>query len=247
MDNRTLFSGKSQDYSFARPGYPAESAAFLRAKCRGERVADIGAGTGIFTDVLLPFFQQVCAVEPNADMHEAFKDFLPQVVCLDGCGENTGLADNSVDLLTVAQAFHWLDEDKFKSEAMRILRPGGMVAIIWNTTVENAFSSARNEVCKKYCPRFSRGYAGKRTPQDGDRFLRQVYFSSVEFAEFDNPFYMDETVFAANMRSRSYALRPGEENFEAFASELRQVFAAFAVDGKVCESQKTQIYLGRFS
>ena len=246
MDNRELFSGKSRSYSLARPGYPDEAAVFLRKRCKGERVADIGAGTGIFTACLLKYFSSVCAVEPNADMRREFSAFLPQVKCFDSTGENTLLPESSFDLLTVAQAFHWLDEDKFKLEAGRILRPDGAVAIIWNSSVPTDFTTARNEICKKYCPRFSRGYAGKRTPQEGDIFLREIYFKSVEFAEFDNPFYMDKELFIGNMHSRSYALRESDENYARFIQELEQLFDRFAVDGKVCEEQKTQIYLGRF-
>ena len=244
MDNRELFSGKSRDYSLSRPGYPAAAAAYLRRKCHGEKVVDVGAGTGIFTACLLPLFAEVCAVEPNEDMRKAFAQFLPQVPCLNACGEATTLSNQSVDLITVAQAFHWLDEDKFKLEALRILRPGGLVAIIWNSSVETSFSIARNEVCKKYCPRVKRGYAGIRTPAEGDIFLRNVWFKSVDVVEFDNPFLMDKATFEGNMRSRSYALQPNEDNYEAFTAELQKVFADFAVDNKVCEEQKTQIYLG---
>ena len=70
----------------------------------------------------MKYFSQVAAVEPNGDMREKFTAFLPEVNCFDTTGENTGLPENSVDLITVAQAFHWLDEEKFKKEMMRILK-----------------------------------------------------------------------------------------------------------------------------
>ena len=50
---------------------------------------------------------------------------LPEIPCLESSGEATALPAHSVDLVTVAQAFHWLDEEKFKKEMMRILRPEG--------------------------------------------------------------------------------------------------------------------------
>lgn len=53
--------------------------------------------------------------------------------------------------------------------------------------VKNDFSVARDKVCQKDCPCFSRGYAGKRTVEEGDVFLRSIYFKEVEFVEFDNP------------------------------------------------------------
>ena len=223
MDNRTLFTGKSDDYFRCRPGYPESSVRWLKERCSGEKVVDIGAGTGIFTKVLLNFFSSVSALEPNADMQRCFRDFLPDTVCLPGSGEATGLPDNSVDLITVAQAFHWLDEEKFKAEAMRILRPGGKVAIVWNTALKNDFSAARDRISRQYCPRFRSGHAGKRSPEEGDAFLRYHYFSKVEIASFDNPFVMDLETFEGNVRSRSYALTPDHPDYQEFMAKQRTV------------------------
>jgi SAM-dependent methyltransferase len=149
-------------------------------------------------------------------------------------------------LITAAQAFHWFDEEKFKKEAMRILRPGGKVAIIWNTSLDNDFTSERNCICRKYCPRFQRGYAGKRSPAEGDDFLRHNYFREVEVVAFDNPFVMDLECFEGNMRSRSYALLPGERAYKSFRDELRELFERHAVNGRVVEPQETQVFLGSF-
>ena len=164
----------------------------------------------------------------------------------DASGEATGFPENSVDLITVAQAFHWLDEEKFKREAMRILNPDGKVAIVWNTTKRSDFTDSRNAVCQKYCPRFKHGHAGKRTPAEGDAFLRYSYFKTVEFIAFDNPFVMDKLTFEGNIRSRSYALLPGDSRYEEFIAETRAVFDRFAVNGTVTELQETQIFLGSF-
>lgn len=245
-DNRELFTAKAEDYARFRSSYPEAAIDWLRERSSGGAVADIGAGTGIFTRLLLRRFAPVCAVEPNAAMRAAFRRFLPEVPCLDGSGEATGLPDGSVELVTVAQAFHWLDEELFKAEARRILRKNGQIAIVWNSCMKNEFTLARDEVCKKYCPRFRAGHAGKRSAAEGDAFLREVYFAEVEVASFDNPFVMDLTAFLGNMRSRSYALAPGEANFAEFEAELRKVFGRFGENGVVTEPQKTEIYLGRF-
>ncbi len=246
MENKDFFTKKSEDYSRYRPSYPAAAISWLWEKCIGKCVADIGAGTGIFTKCLKQCFEDIYAVEPNGDMRKQFNLFLPDIPCTRGYAEDTGLPNASIDLITVAQAFHWFDEDKFKLEAMRILRPNGRVAIIWNTSVKNDFSVARDKVCQKYCPRFSRGYAGKRTVEEGDVFLRSIYFKDVEFVEFDNPFAMDYDSFIGNIRSRSYAILPNEKHYDDFIKECGRVFNKYAVDGLVVENQKTTIYLGRF-
>ena len=150
VNNCELFTNKSEAYARCRPSYPSKAIEWLRERVQGESVADIGAGTGIFTACLLPYFKNVCAIEPNADMRKQFSDYLPGIPCFNSCGEATGLSNSSVDLITVAQAFHWLDEDSFKLEAQRILRPNGLTAIIWNSSVETDFTIARDEICKKY-------------------------------------------------------------------------------------------------
>ncbi|MBE6385567.1 MAG: class I SAM-dependent methyltransferase [Lentisphaerae bacterium] len=246
MNNKELFTHKSDDYANFRPSYPLTAIAWLREKISGEQVVDIGAGTGIFTQLLRHKFQQISAVEPNGDMRKKFMQLLPDIPCSAASGEATLYPENSVDLITVAQAFHWLDEEKFKAEAMRILRPGGKVAIVWNTSVPDDFVSARNAVCQKYCPRFRSGHAGKRTPAEGDAFLRNSYFREVEVVSFANPFIMDLETFEGNIRSRSYALTPQDEQYEDFTAELRTVFEQYSQKGFVTEPQETQIYLGSF-
>lgn len=246
MDSKGIFAGKSEDYSRFRPSYPDAAIDWLRERCSGERVVDIGAGTGIFTKTLLRCFEDVSAVEPNSDMRSRLVEFLPNVPCLSGAGEATGLADRSVDLITVAQAFHWIDEDKFKDEAIRILRDGGKVAIVWNTSLESDFTVARDTICRKYCPRFRAGYAGRRSPAEGDEFLRYHYFRKVEVVSFDNPFAMDKETFEGNMRSRSYFLTSNDSDYQKIIDELNLVFEKYAVNGIVIEPQETQIFLGEF-
>ncbi|MBO5821659.1 MAG: methyltransferase domain-containing protein [Lentisphaeria bacterium] len=246
VDNTGLFSGKADDYSKFRPSYPDAAIKFLAERSRAENVLDVGAGTGIFTAKLRGTFKNVTALEPNAGMRKEFLKFLPEIVCLEGTGEDTGLPDNSVELITVAQAFHWLDAEKFKAEAMRILRPAGQVAIVWNNSIENEFTIERNRICRKHCPRFRSGHAGKRSAAEGDAFLRHEYFTQVEVVAFDNPFVMDMEIFEGNMRSRSYALTPNDSGYGDFIAELRTAFDRFAQNGIVIEPQETRIYFGRF-
>src|SRR5690606_2382734 len=98
-------------------------------------VADIAAGTGIFTEQLARWGTQLFVVEPNASMRRFARTRLgafENCVFVDGTAESTGLPDRSVDLVISAQAFHWFDLDKTKMEFQRIGRENLLVAVVWN-------------------------------------------------------------------------------------------------------------------
>lgn len=136
-----IFSSKVADYVASRPDYPAPLFDTLRAAGDlppGAMVADIGAGTGLLTQGLLERGYQVCAIEPNAGMRAAADLRLgqfPGYRSAAGCAESMPLAAASVDLITAAQAFHWFDIDAARAEFLRVLRPHGQVALIWNDRV----------------------------------------------------------------------------------------------------------------
>ena len=107
------FSDRVENYVKYRPTYPAKVIDTLRQHCSLDSdavIADIGAGTGIFTDLLVRRGFQVLAVEPNDEMRNAAEFRFanePRFRSLAGTSERSGLADGSIDLITVAQAFHW--------------------------------------------------------------------------------------------------------------------------------------------
>lgn len=124
MNSEAKFSGKSTLYDHYRPGYPKRFFKELISEYSGSNdhfvIADIGAGTGIFTELAANIGTNIIAIEPNDDMRSILKarmENFKQVTCLDASAENTGIADNSVDLITVAQAFHWFEADAFKKNA----------------------------------------------------------------------------------------------------------------------------------
>src|SRR5690606_34163131 len=124
------FTSRAESYRRHRPGYPDAAIEALLALAP-KRVADIGAGTGISC---LPFLErglEVVAVEPNAAMRAAGIEH-HALRWVDGSAENTGLSDASVDLVTCFQSFHWFEPTAAMPELVRILRPGGALAAVWN-------------------------------------------------------------------------------------------------------------------
>ncbi len=99
----------------------------------GRTVVDLGAGTGKFTRLLALTGAEVVAVEPVTQMRERLAELLPGVAVTAGTAEDTGLAGGCADAVVAAQSWHWFDTDRALAEVERLLRPGGVLALVWNT------------------------------------------------------------------------------------------------------------------
>lgn len=244
--NEEKFTGKADLYERYRPSYPDALVDFLYENARCGCVADIGAGTGKFTRILMKKPWRVIAVEPNADMREKLSE-IDHIRIITASAENTGLDDFSVGLVTVAQAFHWFDEARFKAECKRILAPDGRLAIIFNNRVTEGceISRVRDDICMRYCGAFHSGHVGRRSIEEGDRFLREEYFSETKYFAADYDLEMDEQSFIGDTLSRSYAISGDHPEYKNFVAELREAFIKYNYEGKAAIKIKTVCYLGR--
>ncbi|WP_030255272.1 class I SAM-dependent methyltransferase [Streptomyces violens] len=130
------FNTAAAQYAVSRPSYPPallDAVEELAGRpLAGARVADVGAGTGIATVLLRERGADVLAVEPGAGMADRFRAALPDLPIVRGDGNALPLADASCDLITYAQSWHWTDTGRSVPEALRVLRPGGALAVWWN-------------------------------------------------------------------------------------------------------------------
>jgi SAM-dependent methyltransferase len=151
---RRGFQAGAAAYERGRPGYPAGAIEWLRTELRlrpGRTVADIGAGTGKLTRELVASGATVVAVEPVPGMREVLARTVPGAQVLDGTAEAMPVADESVDAITVAQAFHWFDVPRTLAEFHRVLRPGGRFAVVWNRRLrEQPLHQAIHELTEPY-------------------------------------------------------------------------------------------------
>ena len=133
------FARSAAQYERARPGYAPEAVAFLVERLGlgpGRVVVDLAAGTGKLARQLVPSGARVVAVEPLAEM----RSLIPAgIEVLDGTAEAIPLPDASADAVTVAQAFHWFDAEAALREIERVLRPGGLLALVSNRRDPSAF------------------------------------------------------------------------------------------------------------
>jgi SAM-dependent methyltransferase len=128
----TAFADVAGAYERGRPGYSEDAVHWLAGDDPCD-VVDLGAGTGKLARALVALGHRVTAVEPLDEMRAELEAVLPGVRALAGSAESMPLPDASADVVASAQAFHWFDHAKALPEIARLLRPGGHLALVWNS------------------------------------------------------------------------------------------------------------------
>ncbi|KAF1806379.1 S-adenosyl-L-methionine-dependent methyltransferase [Mucor lusitanicus] len=131
------FQAQADAYAKARPSYPAEAIDFISSlmadRQKPQKVLDLGAGTGIMTKLLVEKCEfEVTAVEPVDNMRLKLESTAPQATSVKGTAWSIPVQDASQDMVMLAQCFHWFDDIKSLQEIHRVLKPGGLIILIWN-------------------------------------------------------------------------------------------------------------------
>ncbi len=247
-NNHNVFDGKASYYAKYRPGYPNKILDLLKEEAGFSRywvVADIGSGTGILSDLFLKNGNSVYCIEPNADMRTALLQHnLQSSNCfiLDGTAEDTGLEENSVDLIVAGQSFHWFDPVMTKKEFARILKPGGYVALIWNNRSETEESLSKNY--DHICEQFSKNYHGTGNTRISYDTFNSFFDRGYGKFQIPNNQELDLEALIGRYLSTSYSLSPKDTGYESALSGLKALFERFEKQGKVTMEYETQIFLG---
>ena len=250
LNTTSRFSDRVEDYVRYRPDYPPALLAWLQDEQGVDRhwhVADVGAGTGISSRMFLDAGYRVTAVEPNGPMRAAAEQWLrdfPAFDAVDGTADATGLADASVDLVTVAQAFHWFDEEATRREFARILRPGGLAAIWWNT--RRLGGTPFLEGYEALLLEYGTDYVSVSGRYADDAQMREWFGSGYRGgASFEHTQRLDFESLRGRLMSSSYAPKPGHPQHEPMLRALRELFDRCARNGSIGFDYDTRVFAGQ--
>lgn len=230
------FNGRVAEYDKYRSRYPKAVVEILTEHCglrREDMVADVGAGTGMLSELFLENGNAVVAIEPNDEMRamcEQLASAWPGLTVENGTAEATGLDRESVDFIAVGRAWHWFDRELAVAEFRRVLKPGGWVALVSNRRYQDG--SDEYAAYEAILTEFGNGRgeteretrrAGEVAPLFGD--------GSVVREELRGEQMLTLEEFLGQTQSFSAAPLPGDAKYEGMQSALRDFFARFEQDG----------------
>jgi len=237
------FSDRAEDYVKYRPSYPSAAIDIILQGLNNNSqiiAADIGAGTGIASRLLAERGVSVIAIEPNAAMREAAEPHL-LIQLRDGTAESTQLSDESVDLVTCFQAFHWFNPEPTLSEFHRILKPSGRLALVWNTRdKEDDFTAEYSRIVREA----SNNHPAESRLQSVEPLLVNQNFINIREYTFVYRQKLDLTGIIGRAKSVSYLPNEGLA-YEQLISNLQDLYQQFRNEqGFVYMVFRTSVHLG---
>jgi SAM-dependent methyltransferase len=235
---------KARLYEKYRLPYAAEMADdVLEQTGRILAAADVGSGTGQLARLFARKGIRVHAVEPDPAMRQVAaeaSDGCPNISMVDACAEQTTLPENSVDLILIGNALH-----RFKPEAvhelLRILRPSGWVAVV-------SYVFDHQSYAELLFPKLGRLESiAARSKLSWHRMPVESLFGGRPYRTLDyaQSLAEDWEAFWGAARAGIEAPGPQDEDFAQFEGIHREVFDAFAVDGRIRIDYKTRVHLGQ--
>lgn len=245
-DATIRFSTRVADYVAHRPGYPTDLYRVLRERMPAGAVADVGSGTGIFCAPMVRAGLTVYAVEPNGPMREAAERELSGFTnfkSVAGTAEATTLPDACVDLVTAAQAFHWFDPPRAAREFRRILRPGGGVALVWNT--RKTSGSPFLEAYERLLNEFGTDYAAVRHDRADAERITAFFSPGFDRTSFPTFQRLDREGLRGRLLSSSYTPGSDDPRRGPMLDALDGLFDRFKKeDGHVSIEYETVLFCG---
>lgn len=250
-NSKQRFTNTVENYVKYRPHYPEAVIELLKQSyglSEHSTIADVGAGTGIFSALLLKHDNPVFAVEPNDAMRLAAEKSLAHYACfhsIAGDAENTKLPDKSVDFITCAQAFHWFDRAKTKIEFKRILKAQGWVVLIWNLRQNTTpFMQAYENLLME----FGTDYQSVKAEGIQDKEIEAFFApNKLHIHTFDNSQKIDWDGLRGRLLSTSYVPKVGEKNYDAMLKKAEEIFHTHQKEKTVDFVYETKMYCSKLA
>jgi SAM-dependent methyltransferase len=242
----TRFDGLAAVYSAYRPTYPPAVVEFVEKELSvlpSARIIDVGSGTGISAELFLKAGYAVTCVEPGADMFAratANLSHYPLARFVQSRAESTGLPDADADLVLAGHSFHWFDVAACRREFARILKPGGWVALLWNSRDE------RDAFTREYYERIE-PFASEHPhldPAANESRARSLFGNDYRVQRFPNPARWSLSELLGFVFSASYLPKRETAEGGVLIAEVEQLFARYATGGKISFAFVSEIYYG---
>jgi SAM-dependent methyltransferase len=245
------FSNRAENYARYRPNYPSGVIDILKSNCGlapTSKIADVGSGTGILSELFLKNGNSVIGIEPNAAMRLAAESLLAgfkNFVSTNATAEATTLEPSSIDFITAGQAFHWFNREKAKKEFARILKPDGWVVLIWNERKLDSTPFLLDY--ENLLLRYGTDYDQVRHENVAGEIAQFFAPNIFKLTTLENAQHFDFQSLKGRTRSASYTPEPGTPNFEPMFAKLEEIFNAHKRDGMVTFEYQTRLYYGHLA
>ena len=227
------FDPVAEDYELGRAGWPPE----VVEGVEGEVALDLAAGTGKLTRLLVEHFPHVIAVEPLDGMRAVLERVVPDAESLAGTAEAIPLADAAVDAAFVAEAFHWFDAAAAARELARVIRPGGMLRLVFNVW-KGPFRPSLGPEARELLARMGPGGGAKVDAGEWKRGFEGLPFTPLVERHVDHENVADRERAVAHLVSTSAAGALPEHERRAIANALREAIP----EGEYTVEIDTRIY-----
>jgi len=206
-------------------------------------VADVGAGTGMLSEVFLANGNRVVAIEPNAEMRAACAQIgSPLLTVVNAAAEDTGLEAGSVDLVSAGRAFHWFDTERALAEFRRIQRPEGWVVLV---SAGRATPKTQQGVeFERLLMERAAGYGQVRERFRVHDSLKDL-FGELHHAEIHGEQQFDWDALRGWTQSISFVPGVGEQGYDEFQVALRKHFERFSRGGILTIATTCWVNAGR--
>lgn len=245
INDGSLFDTKSKNYQDYRPVFPQAAVDLIFSTVPKPIIADIGSGTGRLSGRCLDQAVQLYAVEPNAQMRktaeEQFSQY-PNYHSVAAFAQQTSLSENSVDVITVASAYHYFDSNVTRQEFRRILKSDGYVFLFWDLYTGNAYDSEKHVIDQKYRQKNNRISSGMAKEERAEQLFGKEKYQK---RTFENTIYQTFEAFLGGWSSASYIPQIGSSDYMDFEKEARSLFDRFAVNGLLETKITTICFYGK--